>query len=266
MARVELVTVKIKGEEVEAKECRGCFEVKPLDKYNRASDGSAGGRNSRCKDCRRKQREGNAEALKEYQRKYYLENRGEIRLKQSKYWEENKSKINRANKRWYRENVDHKAAYDKKYRADNRERRNKYAREWYSANIDKERNRVLLKQTNRRAIEKGLRAGFDNDWKEMLLYLYEGCIVTGEKVDIHWDHFIPLATGEGGTHYGNMVPLKSSLNMSKGASNPINFLIESGITDKRLFDILWVLSYFNDMTMSEYIEYVYKCFDDKEVS
>lgn len=76
----------------------------------------------------------------------------------------------------------------------------------------------------------------------------------------YWDHFIPVSTGKGGTTYGNMVPLKSTLNIRKSNKNPIDFLLDEGVTYEKLYDILYILAWLNKMTVIEYVRYVYECF------
>lgn len=267
MARkaVPLITLIIEGNEVIAKECRGCFEVKPLELYNKTTDGSAGGRSSKCKDCKRKYREVNADKISARQKEHYRNNHASIREAQSVYYQDNKEKIDAVNKQWYTDNKERKLAYDKIYREQNREHGREVAKEWYKRNIDSERERSKIKLHHRRAIEKGLRTGFDEDWKGLILRVYGGCILTGTQDNIHWDHFIPLATGKGGSYAGNMVPLSASLNLQKGTKNPIDFLISKGMSYERIYDVLFILAWLNDMDVVEYVGYVYECFEEKEV-
>lgn len=261
--KIELVELVIKGEKVIAKPCTKCEEVKPLDMYNKANDGSAGGRNAICKECRKAYREANKESIQERHRRYYLDNYEDIRSKQAEYYIENREQIVRAQREWRADNIKNKAAYDKEYRKENKKIISERKRKWTLENIEKERERGRLKQLSRRATEKGLPSGFDKEWSKLLMEIYEGCILTGERDDIHWDHFIPLATGRGGTNPGNMVPLSATLNLRKGTKNPLQFLLEEEMSERRMYDILFVLGWLNGKSVDEYIDYVFDCFGEE---
>jgi hypothetical protein len=115
----------------------------------------------------------------------------------------------------------------------------------------------------RRARERSLPDTFTlTQLNETLAQFNGGCALTGDSFAIHWDHVIPLATGHGGTIYGNMIPLRADLNVSKSDAN----IFEWFKTNKQRFElsqerfdalIRW-LAQVNEMSTSEYRDYVYE--------
>lgn len=222
------------GNDIEyGKKCNVCGEMKTLSEYTPSKE-LYDGKMNRCKPC-------NAKRVGEYAKA-----NPEIRRKSEIKWRE--------------ANPDKVKAMSKKSRQRNAEGYKRRLKEFHARNPEAKK----IYHANRRARLLALPNNFTTEWAEVLLELYGGCIVTGKTEDLHWDHFIPIKTGHGGTTFGNMIPLHSAVNMRKSAGNPIDFLMSEGFTDTQLYGVLYTLAKFNQMTVAEYIEYVYGCFDEKE--
>lgn len=223
--------IKIEGEKVDGKICGKCDVMKPLTEYTpnkNAYDGTF----NQCRKCRAKR-----------QAEYAREN-PEIRRKAERNWrEKNPEKVKEMARRSRKRNAKGYARRLKEFYEKNPEIRSVY-------------------RARRRARKASLPNNFDNEWAELLLEIYGGCVVTGETEGLHWDHFIPLSTGKGGTTFGNMIPLKAELNLRKSDKNPIEFLKEIGYDDKSLYGLLFALAKFNGMSVEEYKKYVYECFEE----
>lgn len=269
------------GKDIEyGKVCNVCGVMKVLGEYTPSKE-LYDGRMNRCKPCNAKRQseysKANPEIRRKSERKWREANPDKVKAMASRSRKRNIDGYRRRLQEWRAENPERNKEINQRYKQKHPERVKESqrlytqnnpdkvkanARRWQLANPEK----VIIIAANRRARERSLPNNFDKEWSEMLFKIYGGCVLTGETKDIHWDHFIPLATGKGGTTYGNMVPLQSTLNLQKGAKNPIEFLMDAGMSDQRLFDVLWVLGHFNDMNVLEYVNYVYECFEEKEVS
>lgn len=244
-----------------AKSCAKCNEVKTLDKYTKHKTG-LGGRESSCKDCKAgyyaenkadylERYENNKSHLHELMRKYYETNKENIIENQRKYYAENKEAISER----YREYCEDK----KEYLAE-------LCRNWRRNNPEK----AMLIAERRRARKNALPDDFTEEQMRTTLDYFEGCALTGATTDIHWDHVIPLATGCGGTTFGNMIPLSSDLNLSKNDAN----LFEWFNRNKDRFELSQVkfdrlvewLANVNGMTVLGYRVYVYACFEIKRIN
>lgn len=81
----------------------------------------------------------------------------------------------------------------------------------------------------------------------------------------HLDHFIPIATGHGGTTKGNTIPLCARCNRSKHMKNPFEWRNLLSCREKKNFDLtVEYLSEMNGMKLEEYKDYVHACFKNKE--
>jgi hypothetical protein len=89
-----------------------------------------------------------------------------------------------------------------------------------------------------------------------------GCALTGERV-FHWDHVVPLSVGHGGTTYGNMIPLRGDLNISKSNRNIFEWFEANRqlfkLEQERFNRLIEWLGKANGMTVEEYRDYVYEC-------
>jgi hypothetical protein len=241
-----------------AKSCAKCNEIKKLDKYTKHKTG-LGGRESSCKDCKagyyaenkadyRERYENNKTHLHELMRKYYEANRENIIENQRKYYAENKESISER----YRE-----------YREDKKEYLTELCRNWRRNNPEK----AMLIAERRRARKQSLTDDFTEEQMRNTLGYFGGCALTGATTSIHWDHVIPLATGHGGTTYGNMIPLNSALNTSKNDRNIFEWFIANkdrfNLSQERFDRLVDWLADANGMTTDEYRSFVNECFENK---
>jgi hypothetical protein len=154
-----------------------------------------------------------------------------------------------------------RAEYGRSFREIHRKYEAERTRNWRINNPEKEARR----KQRRRAREKNLSDNFSKEQMDETFTYFGGCALTGEIGDIHWDHAIPLATGQCGTTFGNMIPLRGDLNRSKNDSNIFEWFSvnkERFNVSQSKFDILieW-LAEVNDMTIEQYKTHVYRCFE-----
>ena len=142
-----------------------------------------------------------------------------------------------------------------------REYLNEQARKYRKNNPEK----YLINFHKRRARLSLLPDDFSlKDMESTLMAFRNGCALTG-SADFHWDHVIPIATGCGGTTFGNMIPLRSDLNISKNDRNIFDWFegnyVRLGISREKFDHAIDWLANINDMTVPEYRDYVYSCFE-----
>jgi hypothetical protein len=152
-----------------------------------------------------------------------------LNTRATKFYHENKNELLEKNAIWYRKNV--------KYR--------------------------INKDIRRRARHKGLIHDLSVKQQESVFEFFKGCALTGETIDCHWDHVIPLSIGHGGTTFGNMIPLKANLNTSKRDSNIFEWFNVNRqrfeLSQERFDKLIAWLASANAMTVEEYRDYVYWC-------
>lgn len=230
---VKLTERFIDGSLKGGKECTKCGVWNPLEGGFYKQKGGLGNKSSQCKECREKSngiwKEKNKEKIKRTLNKWYIENKEAI-LEKSRDWHEK-----------------------------NKERKAELMRKWRQGNPEK----IKLKDQKRRARKKALPDDFTYEQLTEVLKQFDyGCALTGYS-DIHWDHVIPLSIGHRGTTHGNMIPLRSDLNMSKKDNN----IFEWFETNRQRFElsqakfdrlIEW-LAAANEMTVEEYRDYVNWC-------
>lgn len=230
--------------EILAKMCSNCGEIKSLEEYPKEK-AKLGGRSSACKKCNNK--------------------------RNSKWREENPEYM----PTWYEENREHKSELDKKWRENNRDRALEFCRNWYVENRERDAERgrkwrkenwdkVILSAQRRRARKATLPDNLTNEQMSIILANFSGgCALSGEEIDIHWDHVIPLATGFGGTTFANMIPLRSDLNVSKYDKNIFEWFEANmqrfELSQERFDNLIAWLASANAMTVGEYRDYVYWC-------
>jgi hypothetical protein len=266
-----------------AKICTKCNEIKTLDNFTKHKAG-LGGRESACKDCKScyyadnkesyvERYESNKEHLLEMMRKRYEENKESYAEYARKHYEENPEYYLR-----YREkHKEYYAEYGRYYREEHREQINESRREKYETNREREIARVskwqrenpekaVMLQQRRRARKKSLPNDFTAEQTAETLSHFGGCALTGGSTDIHWDHVIPLAAGHGGTTYGNMIPLRSDLNLSKSDANIFEWFDANkerfNLSQGKFESLIEWLAEANGKTTEEYRTYVYECFDN----
>ncbi|MEW4281722.1 HNH endonuclease [Priestia megaterium] len=133
---------------------------------------------------------------------------------------------------------------------------------------DKRRKTVKMGQHRRNARERSLPNDLSNEQQDAIMtHFNNACALTGETIDLHLDHVIPLAAGHGGTTYGNMIPLRGDLNCSKNDSNLFEWFKSNRrrfeLSQERFDALVQYLADVNEMTVEEYTKYYYECFEDK---
>jgi 5-methylcytosine-specific restriction endonuclease McrA len=138
-------------------------------------------------------------------------------------------------------------------------------KKYYANNKEKFKINTL----NRLARKKLLINDFTFEECEDIINTFGGCALTGSSDNLHLDHVIPLASGHGGTTYGNMIPLRGDLNISKNDRNIFEWFEgnrQRFELSQEKFDRLveWLASA-NAMTVEEYRTYVYWCHDNPRI-
>ncbi|SFX47676.1 hypothetical protein SAMN04487866_10915 [Thermoactinomyces sp. DSM 45891] len=129
---------------------------------------------------------------------------------------------------------------------------------WVANNRDEVRTHSRKYRTMKRYLR------FDWSTEQERLLMKHGCILTGEKEDIHGDHFIALSTGHGGTYRGNMIPLYSSLNTSKSDINPFEWARNRDDIDPNKWgEVVSMLAARNGLTTNEFRDFVYWCYGNR---
>ncbi|WP_427050384.1 hypothetical protein [Paenibacillus sp. TC-CSREp1] len=217
---------------VEGKACKLCGEFKTFDQYG-VQKNVKDGRKSRCKTC-----------LAELSRKYNTDNPDKRRNAERNWRESNPDKVRDMAKRSRTKHADSYRERLRRWKTDNKER-------------------VAVNHQRRRAMKRSLRDDYTDRQRVIILEVFDGCALSGSRDNVHLDHFIALDTGHGGTWCGNMIPLKETLNLSKGAKNPFEWV--KGRTDidlTRFWLAVDILAAVNEMTREEYVLYVYFCYEN----
>lgn len=238
-------------------ECLSCKKmnkdyIKPISEFHK-NNSSIFGVRYQCKECHnekclsrnKKWREENPEKFKENQRKWKMNN-------PEKHKEAQKEWVNNNRERWRQKK--------REWQSKNPEKAREMCRKWRENNPDKVNNRKKRERYANNSVPL-----LDKS-KVLKIYDYK-CALSGSITDIEIDHVIPLATGHASNTFENIIPLSKNLNASKGDRNIFEWAIE---THKRFnFD----LSYFYEvmteiasrveMTLDEYREYVYWCFNNQ---
>lgn len=287
--RVQLVQIEVDGEMVAAKECTKCGVVMVLDEFPRQKGGVAG-KASRCRMCKaeanRKYREENQGKVQESQRKWLDKNQNYF----IKYYKEHKERLREASKEHYSENRELYLEKAKEWRKRNPEKHRDKNRNWREKNHKKwlevqqawrEKNRDYFSTWRKENPEKvreirqrrrARKAGLPDDmtdrrWEEIVGEDFSGaCALTGESDDLTMEHFIPLSIHHGGTYDGNLYPMVKSLNSSKWKTNPFEWIKRPDISERVPADrwnaLVLYLAEKNGLTVEEFREFVYWCFDN----
>ncbi len=117
---------------------------------------------------------------------------------------------------------------------------------------------------NRRAKSKQLPHNLTHHEKQLILRRFGGaCCLTGEKSDVHLDHVIPVSIGHGGTSFGNIIPLRGDLNISKNDRNIFEWFTENrirfGLSQERFDEVIEWLASSNGWSVGDYRGFVYWC-------
>jgi hypothetical protein len=248
--------------EVILKRCSICGGIKALSDYAKNKN-CLGGVEAKCKSCdaerNRNRYKDSPEKSIARSRKWQKENTDRVFETNKKYREENKGRIAEYNRKYRIDNKEFKAEIARKYYDKNRERIIENYRKWKSDNP----KRVILKRQRRRARQKALLDDFTAIQMKSTFDDFNGCALTGESGEIHWDHVIPISIGHGGTTYGNMVPLRPDLNLSKQNANIFEWFEANrqrfNLEQERFDRLIEWLGKANGMTVEEYRAYVYEC-------
>ena len=213
---------------VEYKHCGKCQEYKPLSEFGK--DLTRWDKlNKCCKACARG-----------YSKKYYQNNK--------EYFEEYRQN----NKEYYEE-------YSKKHYQNNKEYYEERRKGYYQNNHEA----FKIRDNKRRAKKKALPANLTaKQWDKIMKDFNNSCALTGEKENIHQEHFIPLSIMHGGTTKENMYPMKGHLNISKHNKNPFEWIKEQPEEYQNNFynNLVPYLAKKNKMQVKEYEDFVYWCF------
>lgn len=221
------------------KVCTSCGETKALDEFYPSKDGRLG-LEARCKVCRRttsaarmtRLRQDEPDQVRAVKAASYRRHADEVRAKTAAYYAQNIDKARADARRYHAEHkVEANAARQERYRergeaAIVREARalrpelRESAKAWRARNPD----RVAMHDRNKRAKRRGAPgAGFTPDEFAAQIAAQDGrcfwCDVDLAVVDIHADHFWPLARG--GSHDAdNVVAACAACNCRKKALLP----------------------------------------------
>lgn len=225
--RVGTVYYVDKQGEIISKKCLGCDVTKKLCDFNKDRE-SLAGKESRCKECRSKDKQ--------------------------KWRATKKSDIS------YRRR---EAKRNQEYYKTNKERKINYVRKWREVNPEKEAIIAMRRRARKKELPNTLTS---SEWEAVFNYFNRSCALTGRKGEVQRDHVIPLSIGRGGTILGNIIPLHRDLNASKYNLNFFDWFAESresfGLDQRRFDEIVAYLAESNGMTAQEYEQYVRWCHDN----
>lgn len=231
-------------------DCTKCGVVTIEDGFSRLEHGFLG-RLSQCKSCMNKR-----------QRNYREVNKDKERERMSMYYENNKERQHDYMREYYQNNKERLAGrqhdYMRNYREVHKEKLLEYKSNYNKNNPEKMRVHKQRRRARKRALPDTLTL-------DQLNQLGSTCVLTGQET-VHLDHVIPLSIGHGGTTYENMIPLSAELNISKRNSNVFEWAEQNhtrlGFSMDRFKQVMTDVASRNGMTLGEYRDYVYWCFDN----
>lgn len=259
------VVIEVK-EGIKGKKCTKCYEWKPLDSGFHGDKRGLGGRTAKCKDCvavyKRNYYKENSEKEKKRTKEWYEINKEVALERQRVYRELNREKVAETNRIYRLKNIDKIREVSRRYRERNKDKVTLQKRKWYLANKDivevrnlRRRSRMTLARNDLTVEEK------DMIWK----YFNNKCALSCSD-DVSIDHVIPINTGRGGTHKGNIIPLKTELNQSKGPDNIFEWFEANRqrfeLSQNKFDRLIDFLAEANDMSVDEYRDYVYWCHEN----
>lgn len=214
-----------------SKKCTKCGQIKNINEFYKDKSKSDG-LQSKCNICsKRKMKESyesNEGYYKEYSKKRYEDNKKNILKRKKKYYEDNKDNIKNYHRIYYKNNRKKISEKNKdrywnrggkerisKYNKEHREEKNERRRYRYR-NDENYKSRRRIKDSERRAIKKGIRGNYTKEqWKQCLEYFDYKDAYTGLPMNIESvDHIIPI--NKNGTNtIENLVPCEKSVNSTK---------------------------------------------------
>lgn len=254
---------------VTAKECRECNDPVLLDGYRNDKRGLAG-KVAKCTPClnllNREYKQANPEKIRQQRNVYAVKYAKEIAEKRQARFEANKDEMREYYRNYYKENRESILEDKRKWREANADFQNELVRDWGRRNPDK----VRLMCQRRRARVSNLPDTFTHEqMKNTMEFFRGGCALTGDSNDIHWDHVIPISTGNRGTTEANMIPLRADLNKRKSSSNIFEWFEREkerlNLSQSKFDNAIKFLSQKNGMSPEEYRSFYYEQFQEKEV-
>lgn len=229
------------------KVCTKCDIWKSLNDYHK--DGRQSSRiRSHCKEC---------ESI--FRKKRYDKNSDLAREVAKRWREENKERYVEYYKNYSKQNRDILIEKNRLWREKNIEKQKAYSRVYVRENIDAFRIRNIRRRARKAGLPDDLT---DFQQQEILKTFNKSCALTGDK-NFNWDHVIPIATGHGGTTFGNMIPLKKELNFSKHTSNIFEWFESNrqrfDLSQDNFDNLIAFLASANAMNIEDYRDYVYWC-------
>lgn len=204
-------------------------------------------------------------------RKYRQENPEKEAERKRKWRQENPEKATESNRKsarkWRQDNREKELERKRKWREANPEYHSEYHSEYNRKHRENNPDMHLLKDQRRRARKLALPYDLTADQQVDINATFgNACALTGDTLDIHADHVIPLSIGHGGTTYGNMIPLSAELNLSKRASHIFEWFEANrnrfNLSQRKFDALIEYLAQVNEMTTREYRAYVDWCFDN----
>lgn len=195
---------------MEAKRCRKCGVVKPLDDYNRNKN-TRDGLQYHCREC-----------TNETSRVWREENPERSR-EASRAWAENNRERSRANARaWARANPERRRENNRAWRGVNKERQRGNMRAWQQANPEK-CHAAQHRRRARKACAVPQRWTVDHTLGDPLACWWCGRGLLGATA--HVDHVMPIRLG-GPAETANEVMSCADCNHSKNAKHPLVWIAE----------------------------------------
>lgn len=233
----KLYDIEVDGVVKKGKKCRLCIQIKQLDDMA-SNNQRKSGKDTICKEC-----------YAQRKRSYYSNNREKCLEATKKWTKNNPEQIKKQKAKWYEENKEEFTAYRKAY---------------YEENKEKEFERMRYHSKKWRTNQYSLPFVLTIEEEQGIIDLYQNaCSLTGMKENVAMEHFIPLSWGHGGTYKGNLYLLIRSLNISKKSNNPFEWIKTTKYRDiinmSKWDKLISRLSAENNMTVSEFRDFVYWC-------
>ena len=122
-----------------SKECDECHEIKPVSEFNKCKS-KTDGLQTKCKECLKKYRQGNAKYRKEYQKQYQKDNAERLKEYHKQYQKDNVEKIKeyqkQYQKQYQKDNAEAIKEYKKQYQRDNAEAIKEYQKQYQKDNAE----------------------------------------------------------------------------------------------------------------------------------
>lgn len=285
--------IEFNGIQIESKECTGCKVVKPLTEFDMGAKGS-GGRQPKCRICRRIYYSDNKIEILKKTRAYYYNNKSQISLKRRMNYNTIKDRLLSVRREEYNLNREERQQKARRYYANrksivtakerlkrkiNPEKYRAKEREYYPKRIEQrkiyhktyyQKNQLTIKLNAKRRKTKVRELPFQlnvQNWLEIQEHFGQECALSTHRKDLTMEHFIPVSWGHGGTYRGNVYPVHCRINRSKSATNPFIWAERSDV--KKLIDmqkwnrLVKILAQENNLEVDEFRRFVDWCESNK---